>query len=94
MRNLFFGILLILLSPLYAMAQNTGGVFPPDVNEGHKSAQYRIAANLDNDRFAQRLHYQQAIDGDLMWRIVGQTRETATSDFDFDYVQFVPIREV
>jgi len=87
MRNLFFGIVLFLLSALPAMAQNTGGVFPPDVNEDHKSAQYRIAANLDNDRFAQRLHYQQAIDGDFMWRIVGQTRETAASDFDFDYVQ-------
>lgn len=87
MRHIFFGVFICLLAALPAMAQNTGGVFPPDVNEGHKSAQYRIAANLDTDRFAQRLHYQQAINGDFMWRIVGQTRETATSDFDFDFVQ-------
>lgn len=87
MRTFLFGLLFSLLLTLPAFAQNTGGVFPPDVNEDHKSAQYRIAVNLDSDRFAQRLHYQQAIDGDFMWRIVGQTRETATSDFDFDYVQ-------
>lgn len=87
MRNLFLGIVLILLATVPTMAQNTGGVFPPDVNEGHKSAQYRTAYNLDNDQFAQRLHYQQAINGDFMWRIIGQTRETASSDFDFDFVQ-------
>lgn len=87
MRTLFLAIALCLASALSAQAQNTGGVFPPDVNEGHKSAQYRIAINLENDRFAQRLHYQQSLSGDLMWRIIGQTRETASSDFDFDFVQ-------
>lgn len=74
-----------------ASAQNTGGVFGPVVNEGHKSFQYR--ATLDPDTasgitgFAQRLHYQQAINGDLMWRILGQTRKTQASDFDFDFIQ-------
>ena len=87
MRNLFLGLLLLAFSPLSAAAQNTGGIFPPIVNEGHKSAQYRSAYNLDNDDFAQRLHYQQAINGDFMWRLIGQTRETAASDFDFDFVQ-------
>lgn len=74
-----------------ALAQNTGGVFPPMVNEGHSSAQYRIAVNPDNANgetgFAQRLHYQQSINGDLMWRIVGQTKKTNDSDFDLDFLQ-------
>jgi len=72
-------------------AQNTGGVFPPFVNEGHKSLQYRAAINPDNAAgetgFAQRLHYQQAINGDFMWRILGQTRKTDSSDVDFDFLQ-------
>lgn len=70
-----------------ALAQNTGGVFPPIVNEGHSSWQYRAAFDPDTDRFAQRLHYQRSIDGDLMWRVLGQTRKTADSDVDFDFFQ-------
>jgi len=74
-----------------AMAQNTGGVFLPMVNEGHRSIQYRAAINPDNAAgefgFAQRLHYQQAINGDFMWRILGQTRKTDSSDVDWDFLQ-------
>ena len=74
-----------------AMAQNTGGVFPIQVNEGHRSLQYRAAIDPDNVQdefgFAQRLHYQQAINGDFMWRIVGQTQKTESSDFDFSFLQ-------
>lgn len=94
MRYIFFGRIVYLLSALIflmsapsVMAQNTGGIFPPVVNEGHQSAQYRSAYNLDTDGFAQRLHYQQSIDGDFMWRLIGQTKETDSSDFDFDFVQ-------
>ena len=87
MTRLFLGLLMLALSTLSAAAQNTGGVFPPSVDEGHKSAQYRSAYNVDNENFNQRLHYQQAINGDFMWRIIGQTRETASSDFDFDFLQ-------
>ena len=87
MRNLLYGILIFVLSALPAMAQNTGGIFPPDINEGHRSAQYRIAGNLDTNTFAHRLHYQQAVNGDVMWRLIGQTKETDRSDFDFDFVQ-------
>ena len=74
-----------------SFAQNTGGVFGPVVNDGHRSFQYR--ATLDPDTaagetgFAQRLHYQQSINGDFMWRILGQTRKTDSSDFDVDFVQ-------
>ena len=84
--------LLILLSlSLPALAQNTGGIFPPVINDGHKSPQYRATIDPDNASgetgFAQRLHYQQAIDGEFMWRVVGQTRKTDASDLDFDFVQ-------
>lgn len=70
-----------------AYAQNTGGIFPPTVNEGHKSAQYRITFNPDTEGFAQRAHYQQAINDDLMWRGLVQTRKTNDRDIDFDFVQ-------
>lgn len=85
-------ILLLLFSLLNSVyAQNTGGVFGPIVNKGHKSFQYRATLDPDNTNattgFAQRLHYQQAINDDFMWRIVGQTRKTNDSDFDFDYLQ-------
>jgi len=73
-----------------AWAQNTGGVFPPTVNQGHESLQLRVAVNPDRDddvRHASRLHYQKAVNGDLMWRIVGQIRNTAENDVDFDFLQ-------
>lgn len=73
-----------------AAAQNTGGVFPPTVNEGHQSVQYRAAINPDSAvsdfGFAQRLHYQRAINDDFMWRILGQTNRTANSDVDLDFI--------
>ncbi|MEL7538758.1 MAG: hypothetical protein AAFZ58_01985 [Pseudomonadota bacterium] len=70
-----------------ALAQNTAGVFGPVVNEGHRSAQYRIAFEADTDAFAHRLHYQESVGDDLMWRIVGQARKTEDSDNDFDFIQ-------
>lgn len=74
-------------SAMPAMAQNTGGIFPPMVNEGHKSAQYRVTYNPDTEGLSQRVHYQQAINGDLMWRGLVSARKTADSDVDFDFVQ-------
>lgn len=73
--------------PLTAQATQTGGVFGPVVNEGHRSAQYRVGHDLDNHGLAQRLHYQQALNDDLMWRFVAQARKTGESDVDFDFVQ-------
>ena len=73
-----------------AFAQNTGGVFPPTVDEGHRSIQYRAAIDPENSAgdigFAQRLHYQQAINDDFMWRVLGQTRRTNDDDIDFDFI--------
>lgn len=73
-----------------AFAQNVGGVFPPMVKEGHKSLQYRIAINPDNAQdefgYAHRLHYQHSINSNFMWRVVGQSKKTNASDFDFDFL--------
>jgi len=95
MYRIFYGLglflfnLVILAVP--AMAQNTGGVFGPVVNEGARTLQYRAAVNPDpnNDLdfgFAHRLHYQQAINDDFMWRVLGQTVRTEDSDVDFDFI--------
>ncbi len=66
-----------------ALAQNTGGVFPPTVNDGHKSLQYRVTLS-DDDKSAQRIHYQEAINDDFMWRVVGAVKSNGNiTDFDF-----------
>lgn len=87
MIRFFLPLLVIVLSCGTAFAQNTGGVFPPGFGDDHKSAQYRIAIDTDANRFNQRLHYQQSIDDRRLWRVLVQTRETASSDVDFDFVQ-------
>ncbi len=86
MRMVFLGAAFCVSAPL-AAAQNTGGVFPPIVNEGHKSAQYRITYDPDSEGLSQRVHYQQSINGNLMWRGLVSARKTADSDVDFDFIQ-------
>ncbi|MEM6555981.1 MAG: hypothetical protein AAF642_08910 [Pseudomonadota bacterium] len=86
MRYAILATALATTTPL-AMAQNTGGIFPPMVNEGHKSAQYRVTYDPDSEGLSQRLHYQQAINGDLMWRGLVSARKTDESDVDFDFIQ-------
>jgi hypothetical protein len=83
-------LLLIAMLALFsqpAWSQTTGGVFGPVVNEGHKSLQYRVAFDPDSEKVATRLHYQQALDDDLMWRVVLQTRDTAEDSLDFNFLQ-------
>ncbi|MEO0548544.1 MAG: hypothetical protein AAFZ91_01390 [Pseudomonadota bacterium] len=72
-----------LLSP-FAFSQNTGGVFGPVVNEDHASIQYRATYDPDSEGLAQRVHYQQSLNGELMWRVVAAVRKTESSDVDFD----------
>ncbi len=67
MRYAILGLALTAATPA-AFAQNTGGIFSPIVNDGHKSAQYRVTFNPDTEGLSQRAHYQQAINGSLMWR--------------------------
>ncbi len=86
-RILGFVLFSLSLSPLAAFAQNTGGVFPPGFGDDHQSVQFRASYNADNESFASRVHYQESIDDRLLWRIVGQTRETDDSNVDFDFVQ-------
>ena len=73
--------------PLTAISSNTGGIFGPVVNEGHRSVQYRAGFDIDRHAFAQRLHYQRSTSPMLMWRGIVQTVKTAQSDTDFDFVQ-------
>jgi hypothetical protein len=84
MRIAFLGLLLA-ATPT-ALAQNTGGIFSPIVNEGHKSVQYRVTYDPDTDGISQRVHYQQAINGNLMWRGLVSARKSNESDVDFDFV--------
>ena len=70
-------VLICLSSP--GIAQNTGGVFPPFVNPGFKSLQYRVAVDPDNSSgetgVAQRLHYLHAINDDLQWVVFAGARQ-------------------
>ena len=79
---------LVCALPTLAAAQNTGGVFPPMVTEGASALEYRATLRPQDgdDGFAQRLHYQRAINTRLMWRVVGQVAGT-TDDQDADFVQ-------
>lgn len=70
-----------------ASATNTGGVFGPVVNDNHRSTQYRIAYDEETEALAHRLHYQQSVNDDLMWRGVVQQRKPDGQSTDFDYFQ-------
>lgn len=86
MRYILTGLACAAAAPM-AFAQNTGGIFPPMVNDGHTSAQYRVTYDPDTEGLSQRAHYQQAINGNLMWRGLVSARKTDESDMDFDFVQ-------
>ena len=86
MRKTLLLILIYLLAPS-TFAQNTGGVFGPVVNDGHRSIENRVSFEPDDDDFAQRLHYEQSFNDDLMWRVVIGTSKTEDSDVDFDSVR-------
>ena len=87
MRILFFVFSVSTLFATATYAQNTGGIFPPMVDEGHASIQYRLTYDTSGKNAAQRIHYQQAINDDLMWRIVLQTKHPSLFTADFHYLQ-------
>lgn len=68
-------------------AQNTGGIFGPVVDEGHRSIEYRYAYDIENNLFAHRVHYQQSINDNLRWRVVAQRRDTFFGSEQHDFVQ-------
>ncbi len=70
-----------------AFAQNTAGVFGPVIDENERGFEYRATYDADSEELNQRVHYQQAINGEMRWRVVAQVRETEDSDFDADYVR-------
>ena len=76
-----------------AHAQNTGGVFGPDVTPDSQALEWRasVAPGSDgrSDRVASRLHYQRTVSDDLRLRVVlqGADELAANSDFDFDFLQ-------
>lgn len=78
---------LTLLAPGTAYAQNLGGVFGPVVNEGHRSAQYRVSHIPDTDATGHRAWYQHAFNDDFMLRTTVQARKTTDSDIDFDFIE-------
>ena len=78
--------LALVVSPI-AYAQNTSGVFGPVIDEGERGWEYRATYEPDSEGLAQRVHYQQALNGELRWRAVAQVRKTDDSDVDLDYLR-------
>ena len=75
-------------------AQNTAGVFGPNITPNSEALEWRlsVAPGSDgrSDRVASRLHYQSTVTDDLRLRAVlqGADELAADSDFDFDFFQF------
>ena len=90
LRNCWLGLLFLLPT---AHAQNTAGVFGPDVAPGSQALDWRVSvapgSDGRSDRVASRLHYQRAVTDDLRLRAVlqGADEPAADSDFDFDFFQ-------
>lgn len=91
---LLFLALCFLTTPSLVLAQNTAGVPGPVVNDGHAAVQYRAAWDPDLEFFGQRLHYEQALDGQWMLRGIVQSRETTDSSQDFDFFQIEVFRQL
>ena len=66
---------------------NTAGVFPPVVQEGHRSLQYRVTLNPDTGAFGTRLHYQESLNNDVMLRGIVHASESAAGHSKVDFVQ-------
>ena len=66
---------------------NTAGVFPPVVNEGHRSMQYRITIDPDSGAWGTRLHYQQSLDDSVMLRGIIHGSKNALGHSTFDFAQ-------
>lgn len=74
-----------------AYGQTTAGVFGPNISEGDRSAQFRIATtpgqNGGADRWEARIHYQHAIADNLRARIVLQGSDIETGKFESNFIQ-------
>lgn len=84
-----FAFTLFALSTV-AFASNTSGVHGPNVKEGDKSMQLRIALSeadqdFQTDHWAYRLHYQQAFNDTVRGRIIVQYRDRG--EFQYEYIR-------
>ena len=87
MFSRLFTFIFCSLVSITAHAQNTGGIFPPMVDVGHASLQYRITYDTTSTASAQRLHYQQSFNDALMWRVLAQIKHPTPESTEFHYAQ-------
>ncbi|MCF6275958.1 MAG: hypothetical protein L3J05_09370 [Robiginitomaculum sp.] len=91
MLKYILGVACILGFAFPASAQTTAGVFGPNIREGDRSAEWRIAAspgeNAGSARWESRLHYQYAFQDDVRARIVVQGSDIETGRFESNFLQ-------
>jgi len=70
---------------------NTSSVFSPDVSEGDRSVEYRSSFEPGEDGgpdiFAHRLHYQQSLNEQTRWRLIGVMSDS-DQDLEYRYTRF------
>jgi len=76
-----------LLAFSHSTLANTAGVFPPVVEEGHRSLQYRVTLDPDTGALGTRLHYQESLNGDVMLRGIVHASESARGHSKVDFIQ-------
>lgn len=74
-----------LAAPAYA--QNTTGVFGPNVDPDDHTVEYRIAAVTDDGDWGQRIHYQRSLNDRLRPRLIVATRSRGGNEVDLDFVR-------
>lgn len=93
MKNMFLLLSVLgLLVASNAFATSTSGVHGPTVNPDDKSFMYRIAYSPGEDegpdRYAHRLHYQEAYNDRIRWRVISQFRDRGgDQSFELDYIR-------
>lgn len=97
--RVFLSLLLTFGLTSVAAANNTSGVFGPVVNIDDHGIQYRTAAIFDGsggDDFdwGQRFHYEKSVSGSLRLRGIIATRETASTEIDFDFARIEAVLQV
>ncbi len=71
-------------------ANNTSGVFTPDVQQGSADFEYRLSIVPDErgDAVAHRLHFQQALNGSWRYRLIGLVADDGESGYEFSFARF------
>jgi len=71
-------------------ATNTSSVFSPDVKADTQAIEYRLSTlpGESPSQWAQRIHYQRAIDETWRWRIIGLFFDRGRGDAEFRYARF------